>query len=40
MNAWDESWSEHENSCRVPIIPTDILERFSVHGLKDTNIDL
>ena len=30
------SWSEHENSCRVPIIPTDILERFSVHGLKDT----
>jgi len=29
-------WSEHDKSCRIPIIPADILNKFSVHGVKDT----
>lgn len=31
-----DSWSEHERSSRIPVVPADILERFSVHGFKDT----
>jgi len=30
------SWRERKTSCKIPIVPIEILERFSVHGIKDT----